>query len=353
MSKYLCNTATHLRAFALALIVFSIISVGHVAKAAETGSKGIRVIVDGTSTYYQTTDKTVGEFLANENIEVSEEDIINVDMDAEITSSMRIVIDKPFEVEVSVDNGEYETVTTNVETIGKLIVQLRENNEDVDYQTAEGVSSSTKLEAGAKINLVSVTSKTFTKTETIPFETKTVDTDAYYVGETNIAQEGVDGEKVITMKSVYVGGTLKETYSIDSNVTKTPVDKIIENGTKEKPVETPKTTQTTQSTQSAPFSYSSVVTMSATAYCPCSKCCGSGAKGITANGMKAQYGVVAVDKKVIPLGTKLYIEGYGYAIAADTGSAIKGNRIDLCYNTHYSALHSGYGHTPVKVYILN
>jgi uncharacterized protein YabE (DUF348 family) len=356
MSKYLCNTATHIRALVLAIIVLSLVSVGNVAKAAETGSKGIRVIVDGTSTYYQTTEKTVGEFLANENIEVSEEDIVNVDMDAEITSSMRIVIDKPFEVKVSVDNGEYETVTTNEETIGKLIVQLREGAEDMDYQTAEGVSSSTKLEAGMKINLVSVTSKTFTKTETIPFETKTVESEAHYVGETYVSQEGVDGEKVITMKSVYVGGTLKETYAIDSNITKVPTDKIVEIGTTEKPVEEPKTTQvaqTTKTTQSAPSSYSSVITMSATAYCPCSKCCGSGAKGITANGMKAQYGVVAVDKRVIPLGTKLYIEGYGYAIAADTGSAIKGNRIDLCYNTHYSALHSGYGHTPVKVYILN
>jgi 3D (Asp-Asp-Asp) domain-containing protein len=68
--------------------------------------------------------------------------------------------------------------------------------------------------------------------------------------------------------------------------------------------------------------------------------------------MKAGYGVAAVDTSVIPLGTKLYVEGYGYAIAADTGGAIKGNRIDLCYNSHSAALASGYGHTNVKVYVL-
>jgi len=49
--------------------------------------------------------------------------------------------------------------------------------------------------------------------------------------------------------------------------------------------------------------------------------------------MKAQHGVVAVDPRVIPLGTRLNVEGYGNCIAGDTGSAIKGNRIDLCFDT--------------------
>lgn len=94
------------------------------------------------------------------------------------------------------------------------------------------------------------------------------------------------------------------------------------------------------------------MTLNATAYCPCSKCCGSYANGYTASGMKAGYGVAAVDTRVIPLGTKLYVEGYGYCIAADTGGAIKGNRIDLCYGTHSAALASGFGHKNVKVYII-
>lgn len=51
--------------------------------------------------------------------------------------------------------------------------------------------------------------------------------------------------------------------------------------------------------------------------------------GQTATGVKPQIGVVAVDPKIIPLGTRLYVEGYGQAIAGDTGGAIKGNKIDL------------------------
>ena len=356
MSKYLCNTAMHIRAALLAMIVLTLVCMGSVAKAAESGACGIRVVVDGVSNYYETTDKTVADFLAAEHIEIGSEDIINVDMDDEITDSMRIVINKPFEVQVSIDGGEFESVKTNAETIGKLIVDLRDEEADLDYQTVEGYSSSTKLEEGSKVELLSVTSQTFTKTEVIPFETRTVETDELYIGESRVAQEGADGEKQITMKSVYVGGELKETYSTDSKVVKVPVEKIVEEGIKEKPVPVEKPVQEAEA-QSAKntihgYTYSDVLTMSATAYCPCTKCCGSNAKGITASGMKAQLGVVAVDKRVIPLGTKLFVEGYGYCIAADTGGAIKGNKIDLCYNTHYSALNSGFGHTPVKVYIL-
>lgn len=71
------------------------------------------------------------------------------------------------------------------------------------------------------------------------------------------------------------------------------------------------------------------MTMTATAYSPQEP----GLDDHTASGMKATKGVVAVDPSVIPLGTRLYVEGYGNAIAGDTGSAIKGNRIDLCFDT--------------------
>jgi len=71
-----------------------------------------------------------------------------------------------------------------------------------------------------------------------------------------------------------------------------------------------------------------VLTMLATSYD--AMVCGTGR---TATGRRATYGVVAVDPRVIPLGSLLYVEGYGMALACDTGGAIKGNRIDLCYDT--------------------
>ncbi|MBN2168964.1 MAG: hypothetical protein JW738_06950 [Actinobacteria bacterium] len=89
------------------------------------------------------------------------------------------------------------------------------------------------------------------------------------------------------------------------------------------------------------------IIMVATAYSPEEP----GLSDSTATGLKAQKGVVAVDPSFIPLGTRVYVEGYGYAIAADTGGAIKGNRIDLCYNTLAEAL--AFGRRKVKVKVLD
>jgi 3D (Asp-Asp-Asp) domain-containing protein len=91
--------------------------------------------------------------------------------------------------------------------------------------------------------------------------------------------------------------------------------------------------------------------MEATAYEPGPRSCGKWADGRTAIGMKAKKGVVAVDDRLIPMRTRLYIPGYGFAVAADRGSAIKGMRIDLCYPTYAEAIR--FGRKRIKVYILS
>ncbi len=86
--------------------------------------------------------------------------------------------------------------------------------------------------------------------------------------------------------------------------------------------------------------------MRATAYSPQEP----GLDDHTASGLPARYGVVAVDPTVIPLGTRLLVEGYGEAIAGDTGSAIKGMRIDLCFDTLAEC--EAYGVRMVRVTVL-
>lgn len=91
-----------------------------------------------------------------------------------------------------------------------------------------------------------------------------------------------------------------------------------------------------------------VMTMVATAYCPLEP----GLDYNTASGMRAARGVVAVDPRVIPLGTRLHVEGYGNCIAGDTGSAIKGNRIDLCFDT-LEEMNAFGGYRTLRVEILD
>lgn len=82
------------------------------------------------------------------------------------------------------------------------------------------------------------------------------------------------------------------------------------------------------------------MTVVATAYCACKICCGAGAKGITASGLPVKSGMIAVDKRLIRLGTRVRIRGKTY-LAADTGSAIKGRRIDVYFERHLDALKFG------------
>jgi 3D (Asp-Asp-Asp) domain-containing protein len=98
-----------------------------------------------------------------------------------------------------------------------------------------------------------------------------------------------------------------------------------------------------------PVVYKRKLTMEATAFDPTVG--GTDPHAATAGGYKAKYGIVAVDPHVIPLDTRLYIEGYGYAVAGDVGGAIKGNKIDLCFDTIKECY--AFGRRDVVVYILD
>ena len=92
-------------------------------------------------------------------------------------------------------------------------------------------------------------------------------------------------------------------------------------------------------------------TMSATAYSNRASTILNGKDHLSGySGLWLHYGTCAVDRRLIPMGTVLYVQGYGYAVAADTGSAIIGNRIDLFFNSYGDACR--WGRQSVKVYVL-
>lgn len=138
---------------------------------------------------------------------------------------------------------------------------------------------------------------------------------------------GVDG--------IYGAGTVNAVKSFQKN-NQLKVTGVIDKHTKKAIEDQP----------SVPTKYLKKMNFEATAYSSSDPGCGE----YTRNGNKLRRGYIAVDPDIIPLGTEVYIEGYGYAIADDTGGAIKGHIIDVAMDTHQEAIQ--FGRQKVVLYIL-
>lgn len=93
----------------------------------------------------------------------------------------------------------------------------------------------------------------------------------------------------------------------------------------------------------------SIGTYTITAYCPCKKCCGKWANGITASGTTAIANHTIAAPKNIAFGTVLVIDGMEYVVE-DRGGAIKNRKLDICFNTHQEALKWGKQKKEVFIY---
>lgn len=155
-----------------------------------------------------------------------------------------------------------------------------------------------------------------TETETLPFLTKTIkDPDLEY-GTEEVIQEGQTGKlsKIIKITS-YNGWEIgRGLVNVDRQE---PAEKRIAQGTKIIIRET--------ETPNGKIRYKAKFSAWATSYdgrCP-------GCRGLTFSGTPVRQGTIAVDPQLIPLGTNLYVPGYGFGRAEDIGGAIKGPRVDL------------------------
>lgn len=184
-----------------------------------------------------------------------------------------------------------------------------------------------------------------------------MENDNLYDDTKNILTKGVVGNKETSVKEIYRGDKLETTETISTNIIKEPIVEVVEVGTKKAPVLPTKIGEILNNsvkTKEGIFEINKKIEMKSTAYTAgfnsTGKNLGDKGYGITASGQRAKVGVVAVDTSIIPFGTKLYIEGYGYAIAGDTGSAIKGNKVDVFLNNYNDAMN--YGVRYVDVYVL-
>ena len=318
--------------------------------------KTVTINIDGHSPKVVTTmDKTVGLILAHNNIAVGEHDVVSPPLASSLKQNQSITIARAFPIDVNIGN-ERVVINTTKKTVSQA---LKENGIVLSELDIVTPSLDSVVNKGTKIYITQVAEDMITVTEEIPFKTVSSPNSSLARGTTKVRTEGKVGTKELYYKVVYHNGEEISREFTGEKIVSEPVNQVSEYG-----ISYYGGTVSRGSVNRADkgtLSYSSVITCTATAYdlsyASCGKNPGDRGYGITASGMRAQRGVIAVDPRVIPLGTRLYIEStdsypdYGYAIAGDKGGAIKGNRVDLFMDSHSEAM--GFGRRQVKVYILD
>jgi len=270
--------------------------------------------------------KTVKDLLADEKIVLESEDVVIPSINTKLEDNMKIIIKRAFPVTIVVD-GKEVTVRTQPDTVENILskggIVLNEKDK-IEPALSYSVAKS------EKIIITRVEEKVTTTIKPIPFTTVSRKDSNLPAGQKKIIQQGEEGSEEIKTTEILENGKVVST-STESKVIKSPKPQIVLVGTVQ-----------IASRAGVDFAYTEKRRMMASAYTY------TGHR--TATGTTPRAGVVAVDPNVIPLGTRLYVEGYGFARAEDTGGAIKGNEIDLFFNTTQECRY--FGRHQVTIYVL-
>ena len=298
---------------ALLIVLLFVLGTGTVA-AYQSKPKSVTLTDNGKVTQYETVEVLVGEFLASEGISLNEKDEISVDIHTSVTEGMEIEITRWHpEITLILDAVEMK-IRTKTYTVKEL---LKEQGVTLGEKYTVTPEETASIQQGMTIVVQTERTAVETRQADLPFETKTEYTSNLQPGEIKVKVPGKNGRVERDFEVVRFGGEITQETQISSNILLAPETEIILEGTKNV-ITDPNTGKT--------YEYTKTMNMEATAYTDIPN---DRWNGITASGMPTFVGMVAVDPKVIPLGTKLYVEGYGIAHAGDTGGLIKGNIIDL------------------------
>ena len=306
-----------------------------------------------------------------------------------ITSGTSAVCSAARNVSISDGEGIDRSLITFETQVGKLLekegISLKrgdkmnvsrkqrvENNMTIEIYSEVGFSPDgddiilpapdAEIEYGGAIDYTDVSFEYLTENEEIPYETVEELSGEMTAGERSTVQEGVSGELAVTYLIRYENGAEVSRERVSEEVVREPQNKIVYVGAKISPAfASGATTDVSRGEISrVDLTKCRSIIAEATAYDnsfeSVGKSPGDSDYGITASGMPCGVGVIAVDPGVIPLGTRLYVEAtdgswsYGYCLAGDTGGAIKGNRIDLFFNTASEC--RNFGRRSARVYII-
>lgn len=273
-----------------------------------------------------TTKETVVDVLEENGIIIQMPDEVSPDLNSNVKDGEMILIRRGFYVTVKAGTDE-RGVKTNVTTVRDLL-----DNIGVIYDNDDKITPELDelIQGPTEIAVTRVEKKVFTKELPVSFKIEYRYDNSLKAGEQHLISDGKYGVLKRITTVIFENGK-EVSKDVAEELIKRPEQKIMAIGR-----------NLAVSRDTRPERFGKEMTMLATAYTHTGK--------LTATDTKPRYGVAATDPKVIPMHSKLYIEGYGYAQAEDTGGKIKGNRIDLFFETHKEAYR--FGKKSVKVYII-
>ena len=310
------------------------------------GRKQVTIIDEDREVVVSTVRTSMASALKAADIVLEASDIVIPGLETKLSDGMEIQIVRADKHDIIVD-GETKLVKTTALFVEDIIAEAGIDLGDNDIVRP---GKRFKVSGPSSIEIIRVTETLATDTVDMPYGTIIEVSDDLEAGQSKLVQDGVDGQKQVKYRIIYEDGVEIRRELIEETVLKDPVPEKFIRGRENLYV----------TSRGRPLRYQKVYIMRATAYDLSFESCGKYPDhpeyGITFSGTRARPGVVAVDPRVVKLGSKLYIESmdrtpdYGFAKAEDTGGAIKGNRVDLFIENRSQALR--YGVRTVKVYVL-
>ncbi|MFF2501670.1 ubiquitin-like domain-containing protein [Peribacillus sp. NPDC058075] len=299
----------------------------------------IVMVQDGETEEVWSTAETVDELLKDQDLSVKEQDKITPSKNTKLKANMEVAIDKAFALKLVVGGDEKQVWSTST-TVADFLKQQGVKLNDLDRVEPKLTE---KVEAENTVNVVRIEKVTDVVEEPVDFAVITKKDDSLSKGKEKIVKEGKDG--LISKKYEVVKENGKEVKRelLSEKVVNKKQDKVVTVGTRAT------VAQASRGVTNVSSSSGKEIYVSSTAYTASCKGC----SGVTSTGvdLKSNPGakIIAVDPSVIPLGSKVYVEGYGYAVAADKGGAIKGNRIDVFFSSKNDAYRWGVKRVKVRV----
>lgn len=294
--------------------------------------KGVTVVVDGESAYYTTEAETVSQVLDEVDVVLEQGDVVSPLPEEPVDDGTQIVVRHA--VPVTLDcNGEAVDLRVIGSTVADALVAA-----GLDPSIGLHISPSVEapLVEGMTINATDVFVRIVQEEVAVPFETVEQPDSTLAKGKSLVVRHGAAGT-VMRVYEVLMTGDVETTRTVKAEeVITAPVSKLVRVGTyvARRPTAAILAAGGGANAKATAPTGGSTIKVTASAYTPWDPGCGGISvinRKIAAYKIPSGWGIVAVDPSIIKIGTRLYIPGYGYAIAADTGGSIKGEEIDLCY----------------------